>query len=136
MEFANWLTFEVSLMLALVCLESKTISPRVVCVSHFCLSQSYILSQDHTKNVTRHNNVFCGEGRQIRPAELGMQPVLEHVFELWMNYEADRGPKLDVAAETPQKLSENKNRKWFTTTTSKETSSRSATLLAQIAQIW
>ena len=39
--------------------KSKTIAPkipRVDCLSHYCLSLSYFLSQGHTKNVTRHSN--------------------------------------------------------------------------------
>ena len=71
MEFVNWFTFEACLKLALMCWGgggggeegSKTVVPkipRVVCLSHPC--------------TFRHSSVFCGEGRQIRPAELGKQP--------------------------------------------------------------
>ena len=71
---------------------SKTVAqqiPRVVCLSHPC--------------TFRHSSVLCGEGRQIRPAELGATGVLE----LRMNYQASNPESL---SETPERLSETKTR--------------------------
>ena len=80
-ELPNWFNLE----------GSKTVAPkipRVVCLSHPC--------------TFRHSSVFCGEGRQVRPAELGKQPV-----ELWMNYQASNPESL---SETPESLSETPER--------------------------
>ena len=42
----------------------------------------YMLPQDHTKNVTRHSNVFCGEGSQITPAGKFLHPSCYEGFSI------------------------------------------------------
>ena len=58
-----------------------------MCLSHPC--------------TVRHSSVFCGEGRQIRPAELGKQPE----FQSSGYYQASNPESL---SKTPERLSETK----------------------------
>ena len=88
-----------------------------------------------TKNMShpctfRYNSVFCGEGRQIRPAELGKQP--EFWSSVWMNYQASNPESL---SETPERLSETKTRSGSPAAAAAKTGSRSANFLHKLEQL-